>query len=218
MKSSWKRALEEGEAEKARLSGRFADCTGRSSPPSHRALQAAYQSQTESLLGAAVVQTPETPIHQATESLNSTLPLDTDCVVAAYSQADDDVIVRFGIASETMPDLLGDESLSSSDGSLEDDCDELAFPELLPNLVDFEGELRLRKIREAYSNTSYQDDGQTLELQSQQQGRAVSPEEADWKAGDKVFSLDFDALESPSPRKGRCSLPKLVTFSPLDDF
>uniref|UniRef100_A0A3B3QNZ2 HAUS augmin-like complex, subunit 6 n=1 Tax=Paramormyrops kingsleyae TaxID=1676925 RepID=A0A3B3QNZ2_9TELE len=218
VKSSWKRALEESEAEKARLSGRFADCTGRSSPPSHEAPQAACPSLTESLLGAAVVQTPEAPVHRATESLNSTLPLDTDSAVTAYSQADDsDVVVQFGIVGETMPDLLGDESLCSSNGSLEDDCEELAFPQLFPNLVDFEGDLRpacdrLSKIREAYSNMSYQDDGQTLELHEE------SPEEADWKAGDKVFSLDFDALESPSPSKGRCSLPKLVTFSPLDDF
>ncbi|XP_048827412.1 HAUS augmin-like complex subunit 6 [Brienomyrus brachyistius] len=221
VKRSWKKALEEGEAEKTRLSGRFADCTGRSSPARHEALQAACPSLTESLLGAAVAQTPETPIHQATESLNSTLPWDS--VRASCTQADANDIVQFGIANETMPDLLGDESLGSSNGSLEDDGEEPAFPQLLPNLVDFEGELRpacdrLGKIREAYGNMSYQEDGQPLELQSPQQGRAVSPEEADWKAGDKVFSLDLDALESPSPTKGRCSLPKLVTFSPLDDF
>lgn len=39
------------------------------------------------------------------------------------------------------------------------------------------------------------------------------------EATDKVFSLDLDTLETASPpKKQEFSLPKLITFSPMDDM
>lgn len=68
------------------------------------------------------------------------------------------------------------------------------------------------------------DDGRMMTWEHVPPGRMVPAFDQDWlmeptEARDKVFSLELDTLETPStPKMQEYSLPKLISFSPIDDM
>ncbi|XP_071020550.1 HAUS augmin-like complex subunit 6 isoform X2 [Oncorhynchus clarkii lewisi] len=250
VRSSWRRAVEEGEAQKARLSDKF-DGDG-----IFRHLTALCEVQETSLspdvhsLSTGLDPTNAGCSTAAPEqaSLMSTLPWDSSNTEALHSLSSSDVIQfridqeaipeQFSIDQETLPELPGNDGsfLSSSDTSNTEE-EELLLPHI-PSLLPTETEpallvssRRLDKIQQTFREASFLDRHQGAQEMSPPQHDERSLDARDWLmamsletaatvgATDKVFSLDLDTLESPSPpRKEQFSLSQLLTFSPIEDL
>ncbi|XP_021470887.2 HAUS augmin-like complex subunit 6 isoform X1 [Oncorhynchus mykiss] len=250
VRSSWRRAVEEGEAQKARLSDKF-DGDG-----IFRHLTALCEVQETSLspdvhsLSTGLDPTNAGCSTAAPEqaSLMSTLPWDCSNTEALHSLSSSDVIQfridqeaipeQFSIDQETLPELPGNDGsfLSSSDTSNTEE-EELLLPHI-PSLLPTETEpallvssRRLDKIQQTFREASSMDRHQGAQEMSPPQHDERSLDARDWLmamsletaatvgATDKVFSLDLDTLESPSPpRKEQFSLSQLLTFSPIEDL
>ncbi|XP_020359879.1 HAUS augmin-like complex subunit 6 [Oncorhynchus kisutch] len=250
VRSSWRRAVEEGEAQKARLSDKF-DGDG-----IFRHVTALCEVQETSLspdvhsLSTGLDPTNAGCSTAAPEqaSLMSTLPWDSSNTEALHSLSSSDVIQfrfdqeaipeQFSIDQETLPELPGNDGsfLSSSDTSNTEE-EELLLPHI-PSLLPTETEpallvssRRLDKIQQTFRETSFMDRHQGAQEMSPPQHDERSLDARDWLmamsletaatvgATDKVFSLDLDTLESPSPpRKEQFSLSQLLTFSPIEDL
>ncbi|XP_024290563.1 HAUS augmin-like complex subunit 6 [Oncorhynchus tshawytscha] len=250
VRSSWRRAVEEGEAQKARLSDKF-DGDG-----IFRHLTALCEVQETSLspdvhslsTGLDPTNAGCSTAAPEQESLMSTLPWDSSNTEALHSLSSSDVIQfridqeaipeQFSIDQETLPELPGNDGsfLSSSDTSNTEE-EELLLPHI-PSLLPTETEpallvssRRLDKIQQTFRETSFMDRHQGAQEMSPPQHDERSLDARDWLmamsletaatvgATDKVFSLDLDTLESPSPpRKEQFSLSQLLTFSPIEDL
>nr|XP_046174405.1 HAUS augmin-like complex subunit 6 [Oncorhynchus gorbuscha] len=250
VRTSWRRAVEEGEAQKARLSDKF-DGDG-----IFRHLTALCEVQETSLspdvhsLSTGLDPTNAGCSTAAPEqaSLMSTLPWDSSNTEALHSLSSSDVIQfridqeaipeQFSIDQETLPELPGNDGsfLSSSDTSNTEE-EELLLPHI-PSLLPTETEpallvssRRLDKIQQTFREASFMDRHQGAQEMSPPQHDERSLDARDWLmamsletaatvgATDKVFSLDLDTLESPSPpRKEPFSLLQLLTFSPIEDL
>ncbi|XP_064796690.1 HAUS augmin-like complex subunit 6 [Oncorhynchus masou masou] len=251
VKSSWRRAVEEGEAQKACLSATF-DCDdirGCLMPLSevHEAsLGHDFSSLSTSLdpTNGCSTAAPQ----QA--SLMSTLSWDSSNMEALNSLSNNNVVQfsinqevfpeQYSIDQETLPELPGNDSslltsINSRDISNTEE-EELLLPhipylptETEPALLD--ARRRLDKIQQAFGEASFMDHRQGAPEPSLSQHDKRSLDARDWlmaatletsatvEVTDKVFSLDLDTLESPSPpRTGQYNLPQLFTFSPIDDL
>lgn len=241
VKNSWRRALEEGEAEKAQLSGSPRDGT---SDASRTRPSADTPLPTSRLAWDADAASPLTPLPgQPGDSLHSTLSWDSAQLDTTRGQSGSSSdVIHFGIACETIPELLGGESiLSSSDGvpdtpglteeeeegenelglMEEEEENELVLPKIPSSAADPEAALRSRfsRIRKDYCESSFTHRGGETPEPPSPLNAGSFPEAGDWEAGSRVFSLDLDALESPPlSSRERLSLPKLATFSPIDDL
>ncbi|RXM34209.1 HAUS augmin-like complex subunit 6 [Acipenser ruthenus] len=155
--------------------------------------------------------------------------------------ADSSDIVQFGISNETLPEMLGHESLNSSGrlcsedglGSEDEgmDCNKVTEKEnycLAANLAEVRKEPRVdlqslrsryEKIKQAYSETLPPEEVEEAHVETSLQSVDVNPEPAQWEKADRVFTLDLDFLETltPTSKDKRLTLPKLATFSPLND-
>ncbi|KAG7461914.1 hypothetical protein MATL_G00196180 [Megalops atlanticus] len=194
VKNSWRQAVREGEAEKARLSEKLGDRAAKAHTPLLEGMEA-LPSGDESPLSSGLVQ----PITQYRESLHSTLSWHSSQLEATQGQSSGDVI-QFGIDFETLPELDNESPLGSSYG---------------PGGHWGRGGRR----RTAYDETSFIDCRVKTPEPPPPRNAAKTPEAVGWETGDKVFSLDLAGLESPSlPSTELLSLPKLITFSPMEDF
>lgn len=252
VRSSWRRAVEEGEAQKARLSDKFdgdgilrhltalCEVPETSLSPNMHSLSTGLDP-TNATDGCSTA-APE----QA--SLMSTLPWDSSNTEALHSLSSSDVVQfridqeafpeQFSIDQETLPELPGNDGsfLSSSDASNTEEEELLLphIPDLLPTETEpalLDARRRLDKIQQAFGEASFMDHRQGAPEPSPSQHDERSLHARDWlmaatletaatvEVTDKVFSLDLDTLESPSPpRTGQYNLPKLFTFSPIDDL
>ncbi|MGH0153101.1 UNVERIFIED_CONTAM: hypothetical protein FKN15_061144 [Acipenser sinensis] len=155
--------------------------------------------------------------------------------------ADSSDIVQFGISNETLPEMLGHESLNSSGGLCSEDglgsedegmdCNKVTEKEnycLAANLAEVRKEPRVdlqslrsryEKIKQAYSETLPPEEVEEAHVETSPQSVDVNPEPAQWERADRVFTLDLDFLETltPTSKDKRLTLPKLATFSPLND-
>ncbi|KAL4641558.1 HAUS augmin-like complex subunit 6 isoform X1 [Arapaima gigas] len=220
VKRSWRRAVEEGEAEKARLSMQFAEAHKETSPGSSNFIQAGEGAPAQPQLPEiSVVDGNTLPPQQGFDSLHSTLSWHSSHMHASNSLSSSDVI-QFGIDQETMPESLGNGSfLSCSDGDPGEEV--LSLPEFLPSSLEPQSaRTNLRAIQETYSDSSFLDWRPKVPGSPMPQCNEERSAEAEgWEVADKVFSLDLDALESPSRSSPeRFSFPKLVTFSPVEEF
>nr|XP_029522827.1 HAUS augmin-like complex subunit 6 [Oncorhynchus nerka] len=251
VKSSWRRAVEEEEAQKACLSATF-DC--------------------DNIRGCLM---PLSEVHEASlghdfSSLSTSLDPTNGCSTAAPQQASfvstlswdsnmealnslsNNNVVQFSINQEvfseqysidqeTLPELPGNDSslltsINSRDISNTEE-EELLLPHipyLLPTETEpalLDARRRLDKIQQAFGEASFMDHRQGAPEPSLSQHDKRSLDARDWlmaatletsatvEVTDKVFSLDLDTLESPSPpRTGQYNLPQLFTFSPIDDL
>ncbi|XP_035639352.1 HAUS augmin-like complex subunit 6 isoform X1 [Oncorhynchus keta] len=252
VKSSWRRAVEEEEAQKACLSATF-DCDnirGCLLPLSEvhdASLGHDFSSLSTSLdpTNGCSTAAPQ----QA--SLMSTLSWDSSNMEALNSLSNNNVVQfsinqevfpeQYSIDQETLPELPGNDSsvltsINSRDISNTEE-EELLLPHipyLLPTETEpalLDARRRLDKIQQAFGEASFMDHRQGAPEPSLSQHDKRSLDARDWlmaatletsatvEVTDKVFSLDLDTLESPSPpRTGQYNLPQLFTFSPIDDL
>ncbi|XP_029615840.1 HAUS augmin-like complex subunit 6 isoform X2 [Salmo trutta] len=251
VKSSWRRAVEEEEAQ-ACLSATF-DCDnilGCLMPLSevHEASLGHNFSSLSTSLDPTNGCSTAAP-QQA--SLMSTLSWDSSNMEALNSLSNSDVVQfsinqevfpeQFSIDQETLPELPGNDSslltsINSRDISNTEEEELLLphIPDLLPTETEpalLDARRRLDKIQQAFGEASFMDHRQGVPEPSPSQHDERSLDARDWlmaatletaatvEVTDKVFSLDLDTLESPSPpRTGQYNLPKLFTFSPIDDL
>uniref|UniRef100_A0A3Q4BAT2 HAUS augmin-like complex subunit 6 N-terminal domain-containing protein n=1 Tax=Mola mola TaxID=94237 RepID=A0A3Q4BAT2_MOLML len=187
VKSSWRKALEEDEAQRL---GRVVvvndSASGRLAP-----LDEASESPVPPAGGITPVS------QQGVSSLKVTQLWDT-----FHTDALDSSAVHFTLDHETLPELPSCDSLLSLD-------DELQSP---PRSA------RHRLTQQLCDSDSF------VEGRRRVSGHAGSALDRDWlkepakpaESADKVFSLDLETL---SPQKTQeYSLPKLITFSPIDDM
>ncbi|XP_074554951.1 HAUS augmin-like complex subunit 6 [Halichoeres trimaculatus] len=230
VKSSWRKALEEDEAEKRGRSEKFEDPTmGRLTPlnePSSVSLSPeSSKSATSTTKQEATSHSP--PVSQ--QELRATLLWDTfetqalDTPSGTGSSA-----VMFSLAHETLPEMPSCDSLLSLDDEALDtksEDDDLSLPSLKT-----EGKCSPLNALQHLSQLQQAGDGSFMESRKAPEclltGHAVPTFDKDWlmtpaksnATMDKVFSLDLDTLGTPPPKKQDLSLPKLITFSPIDDM
>ncbi|CAB1351742.1 unnamed protein product [Coregonus sp. 'balchen'] len=229
VKSSWRSAVEEGEAQKAFLSATF-DCDdilGCLMPLSD--VQEASLSHDFPSLSTSLDPTNgcSTAAPQQA-SLMSTLSWDSSNMEALNSLSSSDVVQfsidqevfpeQFSIDQETLPELPGNDSsvLSSSNSrdTSNTEEEELLLPHTPPTETEpalLDARRRLEKIQQAFGEASFMDCRQGAPEPSLPQHGERSLDASDWlmaatletaatvEVTDNVFSLDLDTLESPSP-------------------
>ncbi|XP_067437108.1 HAUS augmin-like complex subunit 6 isoform X1 [Thunnus thynnus] len=237
VKNSWRKAVEEDKAEKIR---RFNDSlTGRLTPLQeiHNVLQSpsAPAQSVSCNLTPTVTRHRSPPVSQQGVLLKSTLLWDTfsketlDSPSGTGSSA-----IQFSLDNETLPELPSCDSLLSLDDEdvdvkSEEDDDELLLPSLKTEAKQSPLSTRRHHLGQIQQGC---DVGSFMENMKRTPECLLLDHSApsldrDWltepaksvEATDKAFSLDLDALETPSPpKKQEYSLPKLITFSPIDDM
>ncbi|XP_041821248.1 HAUS augmin-like complex subunit 6 isoform X2 [Chelmon rostratus] len=224
VRSSWRKALEEDKSGKIGQSVKFNDSVvGRLSPlyVSNVLLSPDAPSQSVSCSITPTIKSQSSPpVSQQGVLLKSTLLWDTFNTEALDSPSGTgSSAVQFSLDHETLPEMSSCDSLLSLDDEAVDmkseDDDELLIPPHHPG-----------RTQQACSDGSFMEsrektpeclllDHKVCGLDRDWLMEPVKPVEAT----DKVFSLDLDTLETPSPpKKQEYSLPKLITFSPLDDM
>ncbi|XP_033992436.1 LOW QUALITY PROTEIN: HAUS augmin-like complex subunit 6 [Trematomus bernacchii] len=211
--NSWRKAVEEDKAEKMEQITKFNDGVKSLLTPLQENIEVQSQKGV-SLKSSLLWDTFDT---EALDSLSGT-----------GSSA-----VQFSLDQETLPEMPSYDSLLSLDcdeavdmTSEDDDDEEL----LIPSLKTEEKQTPLTthplgRIQQACSDGSYISRQRTAECLLTD--HTASGLDRDWlmepvssvEATAKVFSLDLDTLKTPSPlKKQEYSLPKLITFSPMDDM
>ncbi|XP_029027144.1 HAUS augmin-like complex subunit 6 [Betta splendens] len=225
VKSSWRKAIKEDQAEKIRQSLKYDDSiTGRLSPleePRDLLLSPDPSFQN--------VPFSDTPVCHKEDLLKSTLSWDNfNSEVPDSSIGTGSSEVYFSLEHETLPELPScDSLLSSDDDEAEDSKSEVEF--VVPSLKT--GAKRSPLITPHIGQIDFLD-GFSIEDRNKTpecllSAQSVSGLSKQWpkepvtpvEALDKVFSLDLDALGTYSPpEKQVYSLPSLITFSPIDDM
>ncbi|KAF1380535.1 hypothetical protein PFLUV_G00164860 [Perca fluviatilis] len=237
VKSSWRKAVEEDEVEKMGRLAKFNDSiAGRLTPLGEHNVLLSPDAPSQSV--SCSVTPPLTshsspPVSQHGVSLKSTLFWDTFNAEAldSYSGTGSSA-VQFSLDHETLPEMSSCDSLLSLDDEAVDlkseEEDKLLIPSLKTEVMQSALTPRhhLGQIQQAYQDGSFTEGRQRIP-ECPLSGHTVSGLDKDWlmepsklvEATDKVFSLDLEALETPStPKKQEYSLPKLITFSPIDDM
>ena len=191
MKSSWRKALEEDEAQRLGRVAVVNDSASERLAPLDEAVESPVPPAAAALLSGI------TPVNQQrVSSLKVTQLWDS-----FLTDAVDSTGVHFTLDHETLPELPSCDSLLSLD-------DEPQSP------------------RSARHHLTQQlcDSDSVVEGRGQASGHTGSVLDTDWlkepakpaESTDKVFSLDLETL--PPQKTQEYSLPKLITFSPIDDM
>lgn len=229
VKSSWRKAVEEDKAKRNQLQEELNDSiierlTSVSEPCDELQSTGTPSQTVPSPITATVVNHSGPLVCQQGVLHKSILSWDTFNTEAHDSPSGTGVgAVHFSLDQETLPEIPGcDSLLSLDDEAVKSDDDELLIPSLKPEVKQSPLYTRRQQAR---------NDGFLMEGVRMPDclllDHAVSGLNRDWmekpasseEATDKVFSLDLDALKTPSPvKKQEYSLPKLITFSPIDDM
>ncbi|XP_028285228.1 HAUS augmin-like complex subunit 6 [Parambassis ranga] len=231
VKSSWRKAVAEEGAKKNHKSSEFANSVAEQTSPfndSHNVL-VSPDAPSETFF-CSVRPTAEShgspPVCQQGLLHKSTLLWDTFNTEALDNSSGRGTVVQFSLDHETLPELPSCDSLLSVDDEAvhikSDEDDEFLIPSLKAKQSPSVTRHHLDAIQQTCS------DGLLMRTpESLLSDYKVSGLDRDWlmdpatsgETPDKVFSLDFDSLEMPSPpKKQDYSLPKLITFSPIDDM
>nr|XP_046236915.1 HAUS augmin-like complex subunit 6 isoform X2 [Scatophagus argus] len=237
VKNSWRKALQEDEEEKFGQSGTVNDSvTGRFTPlhESHSLLQTTVApSPSVSCSITPTVMSHSKPVSQQEILLRFSQLCDTFSTEALDSPSGmGNSAVQFSLDHETLPEMPSCDSLLSLDDEGADtkseDGDEPLIPPLKPEATQSPQTTRhhLGRFQQACDSGSFME-SRTRTPECLLSDHTVSGLDRDWlmessksaEATDKVFSLDLDALKTPSPhKKQEYNLPKLITFSPIDDM
>lgn len=243
VKNSWRKALEEDKAEKTGQSIKCDDSViGRLTPlyESHDVLPSpdAHSPNVSCSITPAVTSHTSPPVNQQGVSIKSTLLWDTFNTEALDSPSGTgSSAVQFSLVHETLPEMPSCDSLLSLDDDDDDDeavdiksedDEELLIPSLKTEVKQSPRTTRrhLSQIQQACDDGFITENGKRTP-EHLLSDHTVSGLDRDWLSEpvksvggtDKVFSLDLDTLETPSPpKKQEYSLPKLITFSPIDDM
>ncbi|XP_037613843.1 HAUS augmin-like complex subunit 6 isoform X1 [Sebastes umbrosus] len=196
VKSSWRKAVEEDKAEKIGRLAKFNDSVkGLLSPLDEN----------------KVLQSQQAVSHKSTPLWDT---FDTEGLDSGTGSS----AVQFSLDHETLPEMPSCDSLLSLDDMMSEDDDELLIPSLKTEAMRTPLSTRhhLGQIQQAGGDGSFMDSRKrTPGLDRDWLMEPAKPMEAT----DKVFSLDLETLETPSPpKKQEYSLPQLITFSPIDDM
>lgn len=212
VKTSWRKALAEDKAEKLRSSND--SLTGRLTPLDNPPF--VFQSpcfvapSNPKLTPPAAEDTPS--VCQQGVSMKSNLGWDTfntelmDSPSGTGSSA-----VLFSLDHETLPEMPSCDSLLSLDDTDVKSDDEVS-PRLLKDLKHTKAQLECTEDQKYKPESLFSPEVPTLD--SDWLMKPLTSEKND----DKKFSLDFDALDTPTTPTKDYSLPKLITFSPIDDM
>lgn len=207
MKSSWHKALEEDKAEKQGRAVAFDDTVVRCLTPTETC-SGMLESPVNFPLN--VTSCSDAPVtQQGAHSLQSTQLWDTFGHSAISPNNSSISAVALTLDQETLPSCDSLLSLDDNPADVMSD-DELLIPsvEKLSTSRGHSGSLMVRSMRTPECLLS----GHEISP------RLVNPTKPA-ELTDKVFSLELDALETLSPpSKQEYSLPRLITFSPIDDM
>ncbi|XP_010793178.1 HAUS augmin-like complex subunit 6 [Notothenia coriiceps] len=212
VKNSWRKAVEEDKAEKMERITEFNDSIKCLLTPLNENIEVQSQKGV---------------------SLKSSLLWDTEALDSLSGTGSS--AVQFSLDQETLPEMPSYDSLLSLDDEAvdmtsEEDDDDDDEELLIPFLKTEEKQTPLTthplgRIQQACSDGSYISSQRTAECLLTD--HTASGLDRDWlmepvssvEATAQVFSLDLDILKTPSPLKIQAhSLPKLITFSPMDDM
>uniref|UniRef100_A0AAY4A1N1 HAUS augmin-like complex subunit 6 N-terminal domain-containing protein n=1 Tax=Denticeps clupeoides TaxID=299321 RepID=A0AAY4A1N1_9TELE len=212
VRNSWRKAMEEGTAEKHHGSGKLSET---SHVASYKEVCQGALLLSESVETGSVSPGCSPPVCQQ-RSLHSTLPWDSSHLEALDSQNSSELI-KFNIIHETLPVLPSNDSLLKR---MEDtnlmEHNELVLPLVLSTSLGAETPLQAarRRLQAILAESSFKD-----HKEFPQNSFPLSPLPTQPALGpnDKIFSLDLDQLESPSHCK-ELSLPNLVDLNFVDDL
>uniref|UniRef100_A0A3B4B7M5 HAUS augmin-like complex subunit 6 N-terminal domain-containing protein n=1 Tax=Periophthalmus magnuspinnatus TaxID=409849 RepID=A0A3B4B7M5_9GOBI len=201
VKSSWRKAVEEDKAERLRSTKLSDSILGHLTPLGEPAFS--FQSPPPP---------PETTpsVCQQGAMMKSNLGWDTFNTEMDSPSGTGSSAVQFSLDHETLPEMPScDSFLSLDDVDIKSEEEEASPDE----------QTGLKRSENLFAGQINQPDCNLLspELPTLHRDWAVDPIKSD-KTGDKKFSLDFDTLGSPSTPTQEYSLPKLITFSPIDDM
>ncbi|XP_065806523.1 HAUS augmin-like complex subunit 6 [Labrus bergylta] len=225
VKNSWRKALQEDKAEKMGHSATFEDSVmGRLTPLDEpRNVLLSPDSSSKSFTCSMK------PISTSGE-VKTTLLWDTFNTEALDSPSGTgSSAVQFSLEHETLPEMPSCDSLLSLDDEELDMKSEDEDDFLIPALKSQEKRSPLATLHLSQQACA---DGSLMDRRKRTPeclltGHMSPSLDKDWlmepaksnDATDKVFSLDLDTLETPSPaKKQEYGLPKLITFSPIDDM
>ncbi|XP_062849230.1 HAUS augmin-like complex subunit 6 [Trichomycterus rosablanca] len=214
VRTSWRKAVEEGKSEKH---GKSHDSLSCLVAPVPEVQKRAPSPELFSISASAIAQADPLPYSslpsQQGNSLHSTVSWDSS-QLDALSQSSSNII-HFSIAHETFPDEESDGSMNCSGGSREmQEAEELLLPPVVSHLSETETALEMAR---RHLNDSFT--GRIKETKSDYVPSALLASPGLGSCKEKMFSLDLDQLESfTSPLRGDLTLPNLVTFSPMDEL
>ncbi|KAK7169968.1 hypothetical protein R3I94_000262 [Phoxinus phoxinus] len=206
VRSSWRKAVEEGMAEKKPASWNQHDSLSWLKMPMVEVNSPCTRPSSEpSLLFSTTLAHCTPPPVQQGSLLHSTVSWDSSQLETFNSHSSSDVI-KFNIAQEELPNLFEDEVSFNSDCSEEIHSDKEREEELILPPV----ELMTRMCLDSSLDKSAFKDSPV---------QSKSPGMSHWTADERLFSLDLDKLESlspPSPAE-KFTLPSLVNLT-LDEY
>ncbi|XP_016894761.1 HAUS augmin-like complex subunit 6 isoform X2 [Cynoglossus semilaevis] len=230
VKNSWRKAVKEDEAEKMRQAQKFDACTKQSFLSMGMSCNVSLSSGDPSKsvsdsIVPTVLSYNNSPVCQQGSSPRSTLLWDTtDSHSCTESSA-----VQFSLDHETLPEMPSCDSILSLDNEAvemsEEEGEESKL--LLPSLGSEVRQPRGSMASYVFDTQQLYDDGSFIDGKAGATECLLLGHDEDWllqpvdsvKASEKVFTLDLDTLETPlSPNKQEYSLPKLISFSPIDDM
>ncbi|XP_058637100.1 HAUS augmin-like complex subunit 6 isoform X3 [Onychostoma macrolepis] len=222
VRSSWRKAVEEGMAEKKQATWNQQDslswlrydmaevngpCTRPSPEPSL-------------LFSATLAHCTPSPVQQGS-SLHSTVSWDSSQMEALNSQRSSDVI-KFSIAQEELPDLFEDDLSFNSDGSAEIHCNKEREEEFILSPVEsdsLDGKTPLLTAQVCVEASLGKCPFNDSNIEKSPVHSRKSPGLNQWTTDERLFSLDLDKLESfsPPPPAEKFTLPSLVNLT-LDEY
>ncbi|KAJ0006563.1 hypothetical protein NQD34_013836 [Periophthalmus magnuspinnatus] len=212
VKSSWRKAVEEDKAERLRSTKLSDSILGHLTPLVEPAFS--FQSPFAPPPDKPKLSPPPpetTPsVCQQGAMMKSNLGWDTFNTEMDSPSGTGSSAVQFSLDHETLPEMPScDSFLSLDDVDIKSEEEEASPDE----------QTGLKRSENLFAGQINQPDSNLLspELPTLDRDWAVDPVKSD-KTGDKKFSLDFDTLGSPSTPTQEYSLPKLITFSPIDDM
>ncbi|KAL7880158.1 hypothetical protein SRHO_G00024120 [Serrasalmus rhombeus] len=215
VRASWRKAVEEGKAEKKHGSSVLVTPTSEAKERSH---SPEPFSPSGSTVSSADLQPCSPPPSQQGASLHSTVTWNSSQLEALDQSSSN--IIQLSIAHETFPDMENDCSFNFSDQlkEVQEEMEELVLPPVVAQSPEAETALQMARKRLAILGESpFTGGDRETESDVLMSARRMSPGLK--SCGGKVFSLDLDQLEGfSSPPREELTLPNLVTFSPMDEF
>ncbi|KAI2662308.1 HAUS augmin-like complex subunit 6 [Labeo rohita] len=222
VRSSWRKAVEEGMAEKKQATWNRQDSLSWLKTPMAEVNSPCTRPSPEPslLLSATLAHCTPPPVQQGS-SLHSTLSWDSSQLEAFNSQRSSDVI-KFSIAQEELPDLFEDDLSFNSDGSAEIHSNKERGEELMLSPAEsypLKGETSSLTAQVCFEASSDKSPFNDSSIKKSPVHSRKSQGLSQWTADERLFSLDLDKLESfsPPPPADKLTLPSLVNLT-LDEY
>ncbi|XP_026102834.1 HAUS augmin-like complex subunit 6 isoform X1 [Carassius auratus] len=223
VRSSWRKAVEEGMAEKKQATWNQQDSLSWLKTPMAEVNGPCTRTSPEpSLLFSATLAENDTPPPvQQGSSLHSTVSWDSSGLETLNSQRSSDII-KFSIAQEELPDLFEDDLSFNSDGSAESRSNKEREEELILSPAEsksLEGKTPLLMAQVCFEASLDKSPFNDSNIEKSPVHSRKCPGLSQWTTDERLFSLDLDKLESfsPPPPVEKLTLLSLVNLT-LDEF